>query len=353
MRRRGAVRSISAQRVAAVAMAIGFVVADAGPALAAVPEPPWPARCPLKVGLLLDRSGSMGDSFESVRSAASDMVDALREQPSEVMVVAFGTQAKVVLPLSDVSDDDRRHEVKNAIKDLGVYDLNDGNGGTNWQDALSVARDHELQVVVIMTDGYPTTYGSPAVDVEREDPAPLAQAAAVADQLKQQGTRVAPVGIGLGKGGAERLSAISGDIEGDDYFVTDLSALRRQLYDIAAKSCGVPLTALPQPEPAGFPVARVIGGAVVALATLLGAVFLVSRRRNGLVATVPRSATPNPQRVGRAAPIRLEDVSGIRATPPPPDPQPPLRSPHRGGPMSLDFLSKKAGVTPPDSRDDG
>src|SRR5947208_2641386 len=78
-------------------LSVPLMLLPAGMAAAATTtEPSWPSRCPLKVGLLLDRSSSMAPTFKTVRSSASDLVDALRDQPSQVVVVGFGTKADVV-----------------------------------------------------------------------------------------------------------------------------------------------------------------------------------------------------------------------------------------------------------------
>src|SRR5947207_11443677 len=85
------------------------------------PNPPWPSSCPLRLGLVIDRSSSMASRFDKVREAASNVVDSLRDKPSRVTIIGFGTAAEVLWPDVDVSNDDARHRLKDQIGDLDTY----------------------------------------------------------------------------------------------------------------------------------------------------------------------------------------------------------------------------------------
>lgn len=240
-----------------------------------VPNPPWPASCPLRLGLLVDQSSSMAPRFDDVRDAARNVVDSLRDRQSEVSIIGFGTSANVVSRAVDVSDDDARHELKDQVETLDALDGD--SSATNWEAALAKARALELDVVILVTDGIPNVHGNP---VRENDKGAVTAAAAVADQLKNDGTRIAAVGIDLDRDGEDNLRVITGARRDNDYYVTDTDGLLRQLYGIVASSCGVPLAALPQPESPDFPWTPTLLGAVGGLVLLIFVAFLLRRRRD-------------------------------------------------------------------------
>lgn len=238
-----------------------------------VPNPPWPARCPLRLGLVVDQSSSMAARFGEVREAARHVVDALRDQHSELSIIGFGTGAEVIRSDVDVSDDDARHQLKDQIDELAAH--HGDASATNWEAALIAARALHLDVVILVTDGFPNVYGDPV----QEGPEAITAAAAAAAELKTDGTRIAAVGIDLVHDGEENLQIITGPGRGNDYYVTDTAGLLRQLYEIVADSCGVPMAALPRPEPPEFPLTRTILGAFAGLTLLVFVAFLLHRRR--------------------------------------------------------------------------
>lgn len=226
----------------------------------------------------------MADRFGEVREAASNVVDALRDKRSEISIIGFGTDAEVIRSDVDASDDDSRHQLKDQIGGLSAHDGD--NSETNWEAALLAAKKFRLDVAVLVTDGFPNVYGNPT---QADDGQALAAAVTAANQLKQDGTRLTGVGIELDETGARNLESITGPGRGDDYFVTDTAGLLRQLYKIVASSCGVPLAALPQPEPPGFPWTDVLLGSLGVLA-LIGAVAYGLHRRRGAASNVPAPA---------------------------------------------------------------
>lgn len=305
-----------------------------------VANPPWPSSCPLKLGLLVDRSTSMGARFGDVREATRNVVDALRDKRSEVTIIGFGTVASALGSPVDVSDEDARHDLKDRIDDLDTG--GDVGGATNWEAALTTARPLDLDVVVLITDGEPNAFGNPPQESTEQA---LTAAKAVSDQLKTSGTRVVGVGIDLATTGEENLKAVTGPVAGQDHFVSDTSGLLRQLYDIVASSCGVPLTALPTPEPAVFPWQEVLLGAL-GLLLLVGLIALLRHRGRGRVApvaTAPKSAPP-----AKPAPVainhqdlmqEMQEQQQQRVT----KQEQPKRS------MSLDFLADKTDPTTKDN----
>lgn len=285
------------QILVACTAVIFAMVADQNSAAAQpnVPNPPWPASCPLRLTLVVDQSSSMIARFPDVREAARNVVDALRDRKSEVSIIGFGTDAEIVSQAVDVSHEEARHELKDRIDTLAAHEGDAS--ATNWEAALTAARDLEPDVVVLVTDGFPNVYGNPVEEGPETDA--VAAAAAAADQLKSAGTRIAAVGVDLEQGGEANLRAITGNNAGDDYYVTGTDGLLRQLYGIVADSCGVPIAALPRPEPPEFPWGRAILGTLAGLALLTGAAFLLHRRRRAGTGARPvdKGATAHVRRI--------------------------------------------------------
>jgi hypothetical protein len=303
-------------------LVVAVLLLCAPAAAAAQGNPPWPARCPLKLGLLIDQSDSMDSRFGEVREATRNVIDALRDKPSEVTIIGFGTTARTIRSGVDVSDADRRRSLKDDVDELSTGDAT--GGATNWDAALAAAHPLDLDVVVLISDGLPTAYGDPAVDTPEQ---PLTVAVATADRLKSSGTRIVAVGIDLQAGADQNLEAITGPTAGQDYFTSDTRGLLRMLYGIVASSCGVPLAALPTPEPGVFPWLEAVLGALAVSAVIALAAIVRHRRRRA------SAAPPPPQRAASSpAPAAAIDHGGVanrlREKPSPPAP----RS------MSLDFL---------------
>lgn len=301
-----------ALRVSAVlCLGLSGVVLGAEKAGAAAANPPWSGQCPQSIVLVLDRSASMDGQMDEVHDAAKDLVDALRGAPNTVGVVSFGTAARLEREPVRVDDQDDRRRLKDLVD--GLDDLEED---TNWEAALTEAARLEPQLVVLLTDGVPTVYGTPAQYSDVDDLAPVSAAATAADRLKQGGTRVVAVQIGEYEGAAPNLAAVTGPTSGDDYYVTGVNELVDVLYDVARKACDVPLAALPAPEPPPFPVLPVLGGGGLVVAATVGGGVLLSRRRReaeGVSATVVAdqgpSALPNPT-------IRLDDLAPPEAPAP-------------------------------------
>lgn len=219
----------------------------------------------------------MANRFDEVREAASNVVDSLRDKPSEVTIIGFGTGAEVLWSDVRVSDDDARHELKGQIGDLGTY--GGDSSATNWEAAIVAAGESRLDVVILITDGLPNVHGNPVQQGPEAEPAAVAAAALAADRLKSGGTRLVAVGIDLRSDGEKNLEFITGPTRGEDYYPTDTAGLLRQLYGIVASSCGVPLAALPTPEPREFPWLPAILGTLGVLLVLGLAAFTLYRRR--------------------------------------------------------------------------
>lgn len=342
-----------AWRLPAVIVVICAATSLGTTAQADVANPPWPQRCPLKLGLLVDQSSSMNFVFNEVREAAKNVVDALRDKRSEVTVIGFAGDAKVIGAAVNVSDQAARQQLKENIDKLDTVGGLFG-GGTNWESALVLAESLALDVAVMVTDGEPNqsnSYGSGSQG-------PLLDAVLVADRMKSAGARLVVIGIGLaGSGSLANLRRISGPVEGSDYYPSDNASLLRQLYEVVASACGVPVGALPNPEPAPaaappvppaaapptFPLAKAILGTLGGLLLLVLVGYLRYRTQGGRVRPAPIGPQPASSKIADPT-ISHQDVRFRLERPAEPPAQPSTEKPRPTPPASrsrsLDFLAK-------------
>ena len=310
VRRRTGRRGV--RNVLAVALLVMFAaLVGAPPASATVPNPPWPARCPQRVVVVLDLSSSIDPYLPEVKKSASDLVDALRGAPNEVAVVTFGSASSIAVPLLDVGNDGERARLKDMVNDVGL--LPGDGGGTNWEEALRTAASLDPGIVLFLTDGEPTVYGGPNTGYYGGGGDSLTPAVQVADGMRSSGTRIVGVGMGLQQSSVPNLVQVTGPVVGDDYYETGIDAdgLLDKLYDIASKTCGIPVAALPQPEGGHFPVVPAV---ITALGTVLLAViggYLMSRRRSTCeLGPVNRSVRKKPEPL-KDPTIRMADVPPV------------------------------------------
>lgn len=307
---------ISSYALALATTYLAVLLAHPPAARADTPNPPWQQQCPQRIALVVDLSESMEPNLDAVKQSARDLIDALRGAPNEVAVVTVGTNAVVAAPATNVSADDERQRVKEEVDDL---DLLRGNlGATNWDAALTTVRDLQPDVVVLLTDGQPTAHGQPASGGSGPlDPEHLGSAVRAADALKSSGTRIVGLGMGLPPDNVGNLVAVTGPTAGDDFYQTDASGLLAKLYEIASKACGVPVIALPQPEPGTFPLIPVIGAGVVAVVASVVGGMLLSRRRSGTTVVSTPAARPLPDPT-----ISLDDLPPVSSITAGDDPDP-------------------------------
>jgi len=203
-------------------------------------------------------------------------------------------------------------------------------GGTNWEFALETAATLQPDVVLLLTDGQPTAHGDPyssaGVVDDRTDPSAAVTAAVLAaDSMRVNGVRLVGLGIGLTSNFISNLAEVTGPTPDDDYYETgsDASGLLSRLYDVASKSCGIPVAALPQPEGGNVPVAAIVAGIVgLLLLAVLGG-YLLSRRKSAAVATTMKSSKlPDPTIKRTYVPPR----SLLQETPLERPPSPPVRT---------------------------
>ncbi|MEV8268006.1 vWA domain-containing protein [Microbacterium sp. NPDC076911] len=202
--------------------------------------------CGIRVGLLIDLSNSISsDELVELKIAANGFVDALEGTPSTLALWTFATSAPALgasngaLGLTSVATGAGATTVRDKID--GLTRPGGENGGTNWDQGLwQVAEDaaNQVDVLLMLTDGTPTFYG-PSADGPGDYSRFREVEAAVfsANAVKNLGTRVIPVGIGVDNAVAN-IQAISGTTVNSDYFlVNNYEALALFLENLAKGQC--------------------------------------------------------------------------------------------------------------------
>ena len=223
-------------------------------------NPSFPAKCGINVALVLDFSNSVTDTqLTQLKNAANGFVDALTGTPSQVGTFTFATNAPALagdtLALTSVSTAASAATVKNKITNYSRPAS--AVGGTNWDRGLyQVAQSaSSFDVAVVITDGNPTQYSSPA-----EGPGSLTRFREVengifsANAIKAGGTKVIAFGVGSGvnnTGSGQNLRAISGPTLNTDYYQTsDYATAGQQLKALALGNCTGSITVVKQVVPA-------------------------------------------------------------------------------------------------------
>jgi hypothetical protein len=221
-------------------------------------NPAPPTTCGLRFALLFDLSTSVStpvNNLPALKAAGTDFVDALTGTPSSVAVYTFGTTAPAsaangTLEPTSVSTADGAAIVNARINSLTVP----AGSATNWDAGVwQIAAEDSFDkynVVIVLTDGNPNRYGPTGsgtnvntrfIDVEN--------GIFSANALKNDGTRVAAVGIG--NVSTDNLAAISGPVAGSDFFSTDFADLGDVLSGLARENCMGTISIVKNVVPAG------------------------------------------------------------------------------------------------------
>ena len=211
--------------------------------------------CGIKVGLVVDLSGSLRGQLSGVKTAANSVVDALEGTSSSVGVYTFadsapatsgGNRAMTAVSTTAGADAVRGH----------INGFTEPDGGTNWDAGLRQIPTSTYDIVVVVTDGKPTYYSTNGGDgydtrfVEQEN------AVFSANRLKAAGARVVALGVGNGvSGDASNLKAVSGPTANSDFFqVSDFTEAKKELRKLALGNCDGKISVVKQvvsPETTG------------------------------------------------------------------------------------------------------
>ena len=207
----------------------------------------------LKVAVVLDESGSIGDSADEVREATKALARGLSGTGASMAVFKFSSSA---------SDDfiEPYQVVNQAFIDGDLDDYLDDyrpNGYTNWDSGLNkvlaeTTATNRPDLVVFLTDGNPNKLRGDGNTYEEGYYTPVNAAANVANTLKQDSHMFA-IGVGVGVTdalSALRIQAVSGirsfpeySIETADYtLIQDFDELEDALADLASNLCNVTVT---------------------------------------------------------------------------------------------------------------
>ena len=157
---------------------------------------------PLDIVLVLDQSGSMADNFDkqtsrqaAMKNAVNEFIDKVAEKYTadaahRISIVTFGSEAKVLQDWKAV-DKTGTNDLKNKVSGLPETPkgaTNVAEGMTQAQTQLSNAQTDHKKVVVVFTDGVPTTYSDFSTEV-------ATNAIATAKELKADQTEIYTIGI--------------------------------------------------------------------------------------------------------------------------------------------------------------
>ncbi len=234
-------------------------------------NPPFPAQCGVKVAMVVDLSSSMNQSVTGagkLKSALDAFVGALRGTPSQAALYTFSTNTPAVNagPNSSLMSVATTGDVNRFKALYSGWTNATANGYTNWDDALqaiAASRDH-FNMVVFLTDGAPTTFGTGGVPNQsgftrfRE----MENAVASANLVKSNGsTRILAIGVGsyLTDNAKPNLRAISGQTEYDgtnlveaDYFLdSNFASVGEKLRALFLSACAPTVTVIKQIVPHG------------------------------------------------------------------------------------------------------
>ena len=214
-------------------------------------NPGFPEACGMNVAVVFDISNSIhAADMTKMKNAANAFVgdEGLANTPSSVSIFAFNTTAGQLLGSTPILEAPGQTVVQDTIAALPA----DGSGFTNWDDAFRKVAFNadQYDVVLFLTDGDPTTYGSGS-DIETNVSfRNVEEGVLSANAVKANGAKVIGVGIGLQPNSYLNLKAISGPAEGDDYYLSDFDGLAAKLHDIAVANCGNTLTIVKETQDA-------------------------------------------------------------------------------------------------------
>ena len=228
---------------------------------------PFPPVCGLDIALVIDRSGSTQDFQQTYEDAAKAFVTALVGTPSNIGVWTFGSTALAggIAMTSVNAQGPAPYDYPGGLIHQAIDNLPNvnSNASTNWDEGISQAAGKGADVVVVITDGNPTSQ-SDDWDADAQGSGGTVNVydveggVASANLVKSQGARVIAVGIGDLGGDPQvdpptnivNISGPDGTGEERDFYLGDISDLTKILKGIAEALCGGSITVVKQ-VPAG------------------------------------------------------------------------------------------------------
>ena len=220
-----------------------------------LPNPQLEAQCGLDFGLVLDSSGSIGNTgIQNLKNATDAFVDALVDTGSTVAVTSFSTSSPGsgganLTPTALTS--------ANLAGIKASYSGLNSDGWTNWEDGLQKMKNYfppaqswQPKLMILITDGNPnTTNTSSPGQYTDGSPAAVNPAISLANDMKTAGVKMFGIAVG-GSINLEPIKKISnstaydgtnfptaGYVQTDDY-----AALAGQLKELAVDLCAPSLT---------------------------------------------------------------------------------------------------------------
>ncbi|MFO0882472.1 MAG: VWA domain-containing protein [Candidatus Saccharimonadales bacterium] len=218
----------------------------ASAATAPAANPALSQACGLDIAIVIDNSLSISSSeMTDFKNALKSFTNALSGTPTQFSVTKFNTSATVLQNFtSNVTT------VNSAIDSVST-----SSGYTNWEDALIKANStfssgtSNPNLVIFATDGDPTTSNTVGGLDTNQPNAHLDPAIIAANTIKNGGTRMLALGIGITGSSLDRLKSISGpsantgDVITSDVITTsNFSTLATNLATFASQTCGGTIT---------------------------------------------------------------------------------------------------------------
>ena len=271
---RKTVGGLTASAVVAGLAAVGVVAA--APASATTPQKapnPQLAGCGIPVTLVLDASSSIGgppgsSEQDQVKAAANAFLEGLKDTNSSARIVQFSGTSVQISERKEIKGQGFT-DLQTAIQQKYHNEQGYVYPGTNWESAFwrtaepaPVGEDPTLSngLVVFVTDGVPTRYGTDTSNQGQTTQFYTDQAQVYSDLLKTapRSNRIIAVGVGLNEqnspGSTARLQQVSGDVvvqsvapgktinDFDVLIPNDFSNLEDALKSVASSLCGGAIT---------------------------------------------------------------------------------------------------------------
>ncbi|MEJ6488326.1 SpaA isopeptide-forming pilin-related protein [Leucobacter sp. USCH14] len=223
-------------------------------------NPRFPEVCGISIAMVFDTSTSInGNEMTQFKNAAKNFVGAsgLGGTPSRATMFSFSTTAGVLnggtaYNLSVPGSAAGNSGYLGAAQRIQAGLPSQGDGFTNWDAALRLVQaTGAYDMVLMLTDGDPTTYGPGTTTDTDVQFRMVEQAAMSANAIKAttgpsgSATKMLGVGVGLSANSHLNLQAITGLSEGNDYFLSSgFASLQQTLQQIATKNCASSVTVI-------------------------------------------------------------------------------------------------------------